>query len=550
MSKIRKTKDENSMYTRSINLLEDDPLEEIFALNLGDFLTEHLINPEFADKISKKAKVKDKKESLKEQLKELISIYSIDNTLSLLGFENNEDFVIYNSIAKTVKLMLNLVECNIFLAKKNEPLRHAGSSDEELSNENITEYIIEVMEGEQERVIETNEVQISLFPMKNNFECIGVIEIIRKIERPLEFEYADLIQNMAGLFVTSLGLQKLIDEVKRLLNLDDVATMEFQNLRAQLTAIIGDLGDQQQSFVEKLAYAADLKGQYKRTHSNECAELSREICNHLGLNEKTTDLIYYAGLLQNIGKITLSEELFTKKEKLTDAEWDVYAEGLSIHGAEIAAFRREYVSLLAESAAGYFAGMTGGAEVPGVVYQSHALPEDEEELPCYLTVPAVQSPPVSLQKRLKEKLTAHLDREQIVGTTLVGIHKDDIRLTLNGREAKLYASQGQQRSFVLALKLAEGGIAARCGGDAPIFLLDDVFSELDEKRRAFMMEKLTGRQIILTSCEPGVIPSKYCDTHISFQRVENGTVSPLSAENTKSEDDAPAEIVPTAEDLL
>ncbi len=324
MSKIRKTKEQNnsSMYTRSINLLEDDPLEEIFALNLGDFLTEHLINPEFAKKISSKVKAKDKKESLKDQLNELISIYSIDNTLSLLGFQDNEDFVIYNSIAKTVKLMLNLVECNIFLAKKNEPLRHAGSSDEELSNDNITEYIQEVMDGEHERVIETDEVQISLFPMKNNFECIGVIEVIRKIQRPLEFEYADLIQNMAGLFVTSLGLQKLIDEVKRLVALDDVSMSELQNLRAQLTAIIGDLGDQQQAFVEKLAYAADLKGQYKRTHSNECAELSREICYQLGLNEKTTDLIYYAGLLQNIGKITLSEELFTKKDKLTDAEWN------------------------------------------------------------------------------------------------------------------------------------------------------------------------------------------------------------------------------------
>ena len=58
MSKIEKAKEQNnsSMYTRSINLLEDDPLEEIFALNLGDFLTEHLINPEFAAKISKKAK--------------------------------------------------------------------------------------------------------------------------------------------------------------------------------------------------------------------------------------------------------------------------------------------------------------------------------------------------------------------------------------------------------------------------------------------------------------------------------------------------------------
>ena len=126
MSRTKKTNNDASLYTRSINLLEDDPLEEIFALNLGDFFTEHLINPEFVEKISKKAKEKDKKQSLKEQLKELISIYSIDNTLSLLGFNNNEDFVIYNSIAKTIKLMLNLVECNIFLAKKNLPLCHSG----------------------------------------------------------------------------------------------------------------------------------------------------------------------------------------------------------------------------------------------------------------------------------------------------------------------------------------------------------------------------------------------------------------------------------------
>jgi len=318
--KIKKN-NENSIYTRNINLLEDDPLEEIFALNLGDFFTEHLINPEFANKISKKAFDKDKKESLKAQLKELISIYSIDNTLSLLGFEKNEEFVIYNSIAKTIKLMLSLSECNIFIVK-NSMLHHAGSSEENITDENITDYIKEVLHSENEFVFEKDEMQFSLFPMKNNFECIGVIEIIRKIERPLEFEYADLIQNMAGLFVTSLGIQKLINEVKRLIEQENVTTLELQNLRAQLTAIIGDLGDQQQSFVEKLAYASDLKGQYKRSHSTECANLSREICNHLGLNEKTTDLIYYAGLLQNIGKITLSEELFKKKDKLTDAEWN------------------------------------------------------------------------------------------------------------------------------------------------------------------------------------------------------------------------------------
>ncbi len=311
-----------SMYTRSINLIEDDPLEEIFALNLGDFLTEQLINPELVEKISKKTKEKDKRKCLKEQLFELISIYSIDNTLNLLGFCNNEEFVIYNTIAKTIKLIMNLTKCNIYIAKKSEKLSFVGTSDKISDEVEVSPEIEKSKNEEREFVFEKDGFQISLFPLKNSFECIGVIEVIRKQEKPLEFEYADLIQNMAGLFVTSLGLQKLIEQVKRIASIDDIATLELQNLRAQLTAIIGDLGDQQQTFVEKLAWASDLKGQYKRSHSKECAELSREICNQLQLNEKTTDLIYYAGLLQNIGKITLSEEIFNKKENLTPQEWE------------------------------------------------------------------------------------------------------------------------------------------------------------------------------------------------------------------------------------
>ena len=64
-----------SMFSRSSQLIENDPLEEIFALNLGDFLTEHLISEELVEKISHKSH--DKIDSLKNQLKELNSIYSI-----------------------------------------------------------------------------------------------------------------------------------------------------------------------------------------------------------------------------------------------------------------------------------------------------------------------------------------------------------------------------------------------------------------------------------------------------------------------------------------
>ena len=104
-----------------------------------------------------------------------------------------------------------------------------------------------------------------------------------------------------------MSLQKLVEEASGLIEESNVSANELQHMRAELTALIGDLGDQQQLFVKNLASAVDAKGQYKISHSENTANLARMICKKMGLNEKTTDLIYYAGLLQNIGKITLPE---------------------------------------------------------------------------------------------------------------------------------------------------------------------------------------------------------------------------------------------------
>lgn len=313
------TKDKGaSLFSRSLDIMEDDPLEEIFALNLGDFLCENLINEELAGKISNK---KDKVQSLKEQLKELTSIYSINSTLSLLGFSENEDYIIYDSVARAIKLMLTLDECNIYLSIKKAPLKLAGTSVDN-KDENISNEIKCAFEKEEIITITDDKYITKIFPMKNNFECIGSIETKRELEKPLEPQYENMLKITAGLFVTSLGIQKLIDEVQRVIKSDIITTSELQNLRAQLTAIIGDLQDQQQAFVEAMASAVDIKSKYKISHSKHVADLSKEISKTIGLNEKTTDLIYYAGLLQNIGKITLNEKLFTKKDKLTKEEWD------------------------------------------------------------------------------------------------------------------------------------------------------------------------------------------------------------------------------------
>ena len=88
-----------SLFGQSEYLVDSDPIEEMFALNLGDFLTENLISEDLAKKISIKS---NKKDRLINQLKELIDIYSSQNTLCVLNFNENEEQAIYTSVAKSI----------------------------------------------------------------------------------------------------------------------------------------------------------------------------------------------------------------------------------------------------------------------------------------------------------------------------------------------------------------------------------------------------------------------------------------------------------------
>lgn len=341
-----------SLFGRSMNLIEGDPLEEIFALNLGDFISEHLISDDLAQKIGKN--VKDKTSSLKSQLKELISIYSLDNTLCVLGFSSKEDYVIYNSIAKTVIQMLDMDACHIYLTKEyakgldktDNDLILVGTSlefEDDLYSHNIG-YLLDDKSFVSEAFLNRETVEaknpqfsrrfvphvslgennvkiLTAIPMQNNAQVVGVIVIESYSDKFFRDEYLRLIESTATLFATSMGLQKMTEETSGLIENPEATIADLQHMRAELTALIGDLGDQQQFFVEHLAAAVDAKGQYKTSHSKNTADLARQICRQLGLNEKTTDLIYYAGLLQNIGKITLSENLFSHKGTLSSEEW-------------------------------------------------------------------------------------------------------------------------------------------------------------------------------------------------------------------------------------
>ena len=304
-------------------IVGSDPIEEIFALNLGDFISEHLISDDLAKKIG--SNVKDKKERLKSQLEELVSIYSLKNTLCVLNFETKEDYAIYTAIAHSIVQMLEVEKCNIYLAKSfargmanpDFDLVLVGTSVENLYRGGFKyseNSIISVAFAERQTLSANGVVAV---PMYCNSQNVGVIAMEDKKSNLIAKEYLALVESMAKLFATSMTLQGEIDNTNILIADEESHMSDLQHSRAELTALIGDLCDYQQSFVENLARAVDIKGRYNVSHSKNTAELARKICKQLGLNEKTTDLIYYAGLLQNIGKMILPDKIFTTSGKLS-----------------------------------------------------------------------------------------------------------------------------------------------------------------------------------------------------------------------------------------
>ena len=103
---------------------------------------------------------------------------------------------------------------------------------------------------------------------------------------------------------------------------------------------------------------------------------------------------------------------------------------------------------------------------------------------------------------IRARLSANMNREIGQGVTVVGPHRDDIQFEVEGRDASLYGSRGQQRTVVAALKLAEVEMLKANTGEDPILLLDDILSELDETRRRRVLETVLGsEQAILTTTD-------------------------------------------------
>lgn len=192
--------------------------------------------------------------------------------------------------------------------------------------------------------------------------------------------------------------------------------------------------------------------------------------------------VYYE-IVSRFEKVLINRNklLKTKDEeriKDTIAIWD---EQFAFYASKIIITRKKFIEKLILPANKNLTFITEGKETLTLEYDGEKG-ETEKEIR------------ENLLKSLKRTLRASID----VGYTIIGPQRDDIIIKINGNEVKNYGSQGQARSVVLALKLAELEIFEKELGEKPILVLDDVFSELDSKRKNKLLEKVKDCQTIIT----------------------------------------------------
>jgi len=196
------------------------------------------------------------------------------------------------------------------------------------------------------------------------------------------------------------------------------------------------------------------------------------------------DLQQYAKIVfqRNI----LLKEINTGKKKLDIL--DIWNEQLANTGSDIMVARIVFLKRLAEKVEARNNSLTNYKDELKINYSpSFEIPSDGGQADSKI-----------IKEAFLKELERNFDNEVKRCVTLVGPHRDDYEILLNGSNAKIYGSQGQQRTAVLAIKLAEIDIMKEERGENPVLLLDDVLSELDSDRRNYLFSNINDIQAFIT----------------------------------------------------
>jgi DNA replication and repair protein RecF len=176
-----------------------------------------------------------------------------------------------------------------------------------------------------------------------------------------------------------------------------------------------------------------------------------------------------------------------------------FTEALTAHGGRVRAARATVLAALMAPAAGAVAEISGERDQLSLTYLADGAPFD------------AHTTAEEAALRLAEALARRAPEERARAMTLAGPHRDDIEITLGDHPARSGASQGQQRSVALALKLAEVEVVTTVAGMRPVLLLDDVLGELDRRRRDYLLAALAALgplQLLVTTTAPAAFPTE------------------------------------------
>lgn len=193
----------------------------------------------------------------------------------------------------------------------------------------------------------------------------------------------------------------------------------------------------------------------------------------------------YFSTLSSYKKLVESKNALLKMDHPNMAMLDILNTKMVDLSAEIMLYRREYIKKLEVIAKEIQKEISSGREELEIRYQTSVGEIDSLDNQ-------------GIKELIKAKLQGAKDRELNMRESLIGPHREDIGYFVNGKEAKPYASQGQQKTIVLVEKLAEVQLIKEETGDNPVLLLDDIMSELDRKRQSFILNHIKGMQIIIT----------------------------------------------------
>lgn len=192
------------------------------------------------------------------------------------------------------------------------------------------------------------------------------------------------------------------------------------------------------------------------------------------------------------------------------ATLDAWSEQLVIAGARLIRKRAHFIQGLNGFFSSLYRQITGSDEEAHLCYYADSCQDQGSTEAC--------------ETALRGALATRREEERQRSTTLAGPHRDDLRFFLNGTLLKQHGSQGQQRSFIIAMKMAEIEHACRQTGFPPILLLDDLTSELDKIRLGHLLEFLTHRhiQVFMTTTDLATLPAIAGDSAVF--RVTGGEV--------------------------